>query len=116
MAAREREANFNIGGFANVAIGAKMPERSQIVARQPLEDVAGITAKNLGCRLKKDASGRRQQAADRESGIPNAILSVEEVLVDQRPIDPREHVPMLCIHLPETSSHSSTPQQKAGGQ
>src|SRR5439155_6673741 len=86
VAARIRDAQVDIRGFADVPVGAQVPDRTQIAAFVGVEYITGIAAENLRGSLEEEVFGRGQNAAERQPGVVNSILATHQVLRHQGPV------------------------------
>src|SRR5450759_3042253 len=92
VAARVGSAEIDVGGFREIAVGAKMADGGDISAAHGGEDVGAIAAEDLRGAFQEEALGRGKDAAEREAGVVDAVLAAHQILADQRPVDPGEHV------------------------
>ena len=82
-----------------------MPDGGDAVAIVSAEKVARIAPENLRRALEEDLLGRRDDAAERQSRVVNAVFATDQVLRDQRAIRPRQHVVVQGIDGAEGGAH-----------
>src|SRR5579864_7061327 len=119
MAARVGTSNIEVGGFADIPIGAQMSDARHVVAVVSLEQIEGIAAEDLRRAFQEDLAGALKNPAHCQSSVVDAILATDQVLRYQRPVGPGQYVIVQGIDLAEGSAHFADTQlqvRRQGGE
>ena len=89
VAAGVRSAEVQVGGFAEVAVDAKMADHTDVLAPMGGEDIAGVAAVNLGGALEEPVFRGRQETRKGNAGIVDAVFAADEIVGNEGPVDER---------------------------
>src|SRR6476646_7365224 len=89
-----------------------MPYVRQITPFRRNKDVVGITSINLAGPFQKEPLVRNQ-SRDRDPRIIDSVLTSDQIVGNNRPIRPRQHMVMQCVDLSERRAHFSDPDEQA---
>src|ERR1019366_5446340 len=84
VAARIRCPEIDVGGFGEIAVGAQMAHGGHVAAPHGGEHVVAVAAEDLRCAFQEESLGRREDAAQREARIVDAVFAAHQVLAHQR--------------------------------
>src|ERR1700688_4918004 len=116
MAARIGDAQIKVGGFAEVAVAAHVPDNAEILAAIGGIDRGGIAAEKLPGSLKKPVFRSREKTADGNAGIIDAVFAADEIIGSERAIDVRQGMIMDGVYLAEIRAHLADFHQQARGE
>src|SRR5258708_3108850 len=109
-----RTAEIDIGRFAEVTVEAKMADNAEVLAAVGGENVTGVAAVNLGRSLKEPVFRRGEKPRKRNTGIVNAVLTADEIVGHQRPVNERQRVIVDGVDLAKFGSHLADLQKEPG--
>src|SRR6266478_8350211 len=98
-------AEIDIGGFAEVAVEAKMADNTNILAPVGGENVTGIAAVNLGRSLEEPVFRCGQKTRKGNAGIVDDVFAADEIVGHQRPVNERQSVIVDGVDLAEFGAH-----------
>ena len=107
VAAGVRNTEVEVGGFAEVAVGAQMAYDADVLAAGGLENVGGIAAENLRGTFKEPVLRSGQETRQREACVVDAILAANEIVGGQRPVDEGQGVIVDGVDISEIGEHLS---------
>ena len=105
MPASVGNTKIKVGGLTNIFINPQMIDRAHIISPDGMKHIVGVTAKHLPRHIHEKPLGRGKNVLNRKARVVDAIFPAHQVGVDQRTIDPRQHVVVHRIHLAESRPH-----------
>src|SRR5712664_1876311 len=105
VAAGVGTAEINIGRFAEVTVEAKMADNTEILAVVGGENVTGVAAVNLGRSLEEPVFRSGQEPRKGDAGIVNAVLTADQIVGHQRPVNERQRVIVDRVDLAKFCAH-----------
>jgi hypothetical protein len=105
MPSRIGDAQIEVGGFTNIAVGAQMTDCRQVIALVGTEQIVGIAPENLSGALQEQPLWGRDDAREGQAGVVDSVLAAHQVPGHEWAIGPREHVIMKRVHLAEGGAH-----------
>ena len=80
------------------------------------ENVLAVAAEDLRGAFQEEALGRGKNAAERQARVVDAVFAAHQILGDQRPVDPGQHVVVQRVDLAEGRAHLADFELQSGGQ
>ncbi len=78
--------------------------------------IPGVAPKNLPGQLHENALGGWKYALYGDARIVDSVFASHQVVAYQRPINPRQHVIVLRVYLPESSAEFTYFRHQPRGQ
>src|SRR4029453_15907260 len=116
VAARVRDAEIEVGGFGEVAVGAEMADDAQILAARCGVKAVRVSPKDLSRTFGKPFFGRGKETSQRDSGIVDAVFAADQIIGDERPINVLKSVVVNRVDFAELGAHFADFEKKAGGE
>src|ERR1019366_5500167 len=116
VAARVGTADIDVGGLAQVGVSMEVADGGDVGTGGGAEDVGAVTAEDLGHAFEEDTLGSGQDAAERDAGVVDAILTAHQVLVNQGPVNPGQDVIVQGVDPTEGGAHLANLELKGGGE
>src|SRR6266446_2581733 len=110
------DAEIEVGGFGQIAIGAEVADDADVLPAAGLEHVRGITAQYFGAAFEEPVLRRRQEAREEEAGVVDAVLPADQIIGDERPVNERQGVIVNGVDLAKVSARLADLQQQASGE
>src|SRR5216684_3508420 len=110
------DAEIEVGGFGQIAIGAEVADDADVFAAAGLEHVRGITAQYFGAAFEEPVLRRRQEAREEEAGVVDAVLAADQIIGDERPVNERQGVIVNGVDLAKVSTLLADLEQKTRGE
>src|SRR6267378_7216176 len=108
-------AEINIGGFAEVAVEAKMADNADVLTAVGGENIIGVAAVNLRGALEEPVFRGGQEPRKGDAGIVDTIFAADEIVGHQRPVNERQRVIMDGVDLAEFGAHLANFQKEPCG-
>ena len=117
VAARVGNAEIDVGGFARGRCrrAGGRPRRRRCAA-WPAKTFSLSPRKTCAVPSRKRPFGDGKNAAERKARVVDAVLAAHQVLGDQRPVDPGQHVVVQRVDLAERGAHLADFELQSGGQ
>src|SRR5258708_11691273 len=109
-----RSTEIEVGGFAEVAVNAEMPDNADILAPVGGEHIAGVAAVNLGGALDEPVFRGGQEPRKGHAGIVDAVFAADEVVGREGPVDERQSVIVNGVDLAEFGAHLADFKKEPG--
>src|SRR5260370_23798311 len=107
VAAGVGTTEINIGRFAEVTVEAKMADNTEILAAIGSENGIGVAAVNLGRSLDESVFRGGQEPREGDAGIVDAVLTADQIVGHQRPVNERQRVILDCVDPAQLAAHLS---------
>ena len=116
MAAGIGDTEVDVGGLRDIAVTAQVGHRAHITALRGMEDIAGVSTKQLAGSFQKDPLRGGQDAFNGEARVVDTVLARDQVVTHQRALDPGQNMVMHRVDLAEGGAHLTHLRHEAAGQ
>src|SRR5207245_2023479 len=109
------DSKIEVGGFAEIAVGAQMADDAEVLAAFRGEEIIRIAAENLSGALGKPALGSGDEACERQAGIIDTVFAADEIVGDKRAVDVLKSVIVDGVDLAKFGAHFANFEKQSRG-